>query len=403
MGRARTALIAAAAVAAGALTACSDGSSLSPDWSACRGDASGSQALARKAQACTAVIKAGVAGADLADALRLRGNAHHDLGVNDQAIADYDQAIAIAKDDAAAFNDRALAYQDLGKLDEAIKDFSQSIALDPSDATVFDNRGMAEKALGRYDAAIRDEDHAIELKPNWAVPWVNRGYALIGKRQFDMAQADFDDALRITPADVDALDGRGQADQGKQDNDRAIQDYGRAIAARADDIQALEGQAAAFSAKGDAARAARDLDNASDARLRQGDYPNSIADADQAVGLAPDDPEALNARCWARSVGNSQVAGAVADCQRSLAIRPNSAEVLDSLGFAYFRQGRLDQSIEAYNAALTQNPQLPSSLFMRGVDRLRQGDSDGGQADLGSARAIDANIDQQFQGYGVTP
>jgi len=397
MRRGRAALIAAVALTGAACA----GSS--PQWATCRGPADGSEALTRKAQACTAVIKAGAKGADLAEALRLRGEANHDLGDSTPAIQDYSQAIAAAGDDAAAFNDRGVAYRELGEYALAVRDFGQAIQLSPGDAVVYDNRAQAERANGDVDGAIRDEDHAIELKPDWADAWVNRGLAYIAKRQFDMAQADFDDALRLSATDVEALDGRGEADQGKKDTDAAIRDFGRAIAARNDDVQALEGRAAAFQAKGDVAHAASDLTNASGAHVQTGDFPNALSDAEQAVALAPDDPEALNARCWARAVANTQIAAAIADCRRSLALRPNSAEVLDSLGFAYFRQGKLDPSIDAYNAALAQNPQLPSSLFMRGVVRLRQGDAAGGQADLASARALDANIDQQFSGYGVTP
>ena len=44
-----------------------------------------------------------------------------------------------------------------------------------------------------------------------------------------------------------------------------------------------------------------------------------------------------------------------------------------------------------------------SSLYGRGVVKLRQGDLEGGNADIATATAIQANIADEFARYGVAP
>jgi tetratricopeptide (TPR) repeat protein len=43
-----------------------------------------------------------------------------------------------------------------GAYDEAIRDFDEAIRLDPNAAAAFLNRSIARHANGEYDAAIRD-------------------------------------------------------------------------------------------------------------------------------------------------------------------------------------------------------------------------------------------------------
>ena len=129
-----------------------------------------------------------------------------------------------------------------------------------------------------------------------------------------------------------------------------------------------------------------------------------MSDADAVVQLSPaGDPSALNARCWVHAVQNTELATARADCEQSLAARPNSAETLDSLAFIFFRQGRFSDAANEYTAALAADPSQASSRFMRGIARLRAGDKPGGEADIAQARTADKGIADRYAGWGVKP
>lgn len=63
-----------------------------------------------------------------------RGLVHgRDLQQYDRAVADFDQAIRLNPQDAAAYHSRAMSYERLGQKDRAEADFEQAAKLDPDD------------------------------------------------------------------------------------------------------------------------------------------------------------------------------------------------------------------------------------------------------------------------------
>jgi len=53
-----------------------------------------------------------------------------------------------------------------------------------------------------------------------------------------------------------------------------------------------------------------------------------------------------------------------------------------------------------YSSALQHQPRLATSLYGRGLAKLK-GDAAGGKADMAAATAIDSNIVSDFARYGV--
>ena len=69
----------------------------------------------------------------------------------------------------------------------------------------------------------------------------------------------------------------------------------------------------------------------------------------------------------------------------------------------YLRLSRLDDAVADYDEALRRNPKQAGSLYGRGLAKLKKGDAVGGEADIAAARAIQADIAEEFARYGVTP
>ena len=65
-----------------------------------------------------------------------------------------------------AYNNRGNVLQDLGLLDEALADFNRSISLHPDYADAYNNRGNTLQDMRRYDDALTSYDKAIALKPD---------------------------------------------------------------------------------------------------------------------------------------------------------------------------------------------------------------------------------------------
>ena len=233
-----------------------------------------------------------------------RGNRHYDAGEYDDAITDYNQAIDLDSNIAAAYYNRGVAYTKLGKYAEAIGDLTQAIDLDPKYAAAYNNRGAAYDDLGKYAEAIADYDQAIALDPNYAVAYNNRGYAYDDLGKYAEAIADYTQAITLDPQYAAAYNNRGYAydDLGKYAE--AIADYTQAIALDPKNAGAYNNRGIAY----------RNL----------GKYAEAIADYDQAITLDPKYAVSYNNRGLARYY-LKQYPAAVEDFTKAIELAPTTA------------------------------------------------------------------------------
>lgn len=140
-----------------------------PAWAQTR-DASVAQCQSDDADisiaGCTALIQSGrEPPAVLAAVYYNRGRAEVAKGLNDQAITDLNDAIALTPNDNEAYDNRANAYLNKGLYDQAIVDFNKAIELKP-DWDAHYNRGRTYEKTGQRDQAIADYRAALKFDPN---------------------------------------------------------------------------------------------------------------------------------------------------------------------------------------------------------------------------------------------
>jgi len=265
-------------------------------------------------------------------------------------IADYSEAIRLDPKNAVAYGNRGMAYYGNSDLDRAIADFDEAIRLDPKDATAYNNRGAARLGKGDRSPIVY---RTIVKDSRWRVPkavflYKSNGLAQRDKGDVGLAIADFSEAARLAPKDALIYNNRGAA------------------------------------------------------YVADGDFDRAIADFSEAIRLDPKYAEAFNQRCYVLAI-TGQAQQALADCEESMRLRPfDDADALDSRGFAHLKRGDFDRAIVDYDAALKHHPTTASSLYGRGVAKLRSGDSAGGGADIAAAKSIQADIADQFSRIGVT-
>jgi predicted aspartyl protease len=122
---------------------------------------------------------------------------------------------------------------------------------------------------------------------------------------------------------------------------------------------------------------------------------------DTLVAASPNDAGNLNDRCFWRGIAKTDLDGALADCDKSLALEPGTAAVLDSRAFVLFQQGKYPEALAGYNAALAADSKQAPSLMMRGLTKGKLGDSAGETADIAAAKADDPTIEAQFKRIGI--
>lgn len=88
------------------------------------------------------------------------------------AIAAFDQAIQLKRDDALAYYNRGTVYANLGNRRSALADYTQVILLKPNNAYVRYNRGLLRVDARDKDGAIADFQQAAMLfKQQLNLPW----------------------------------------------------------------------------------------------------------------------------------------------------------------------------------------------------------------------------------------
>ena len=145
---------------------------------------------------------------DEASAFCKLGNELQALGQYREAIAAYDNSIALEPGYLAALNNRGVAFLALRQPLEAIVSYETALALDPDFVEAIYNRGDALRQLRRFAEALRDYERAIALRPTHAEAFNNRGNALQElKRPLD-ALASYDQALALRPAYIEAMENK---------------------------------------------------------------------------------------------------------------------------------------------------------------------------------------------------
>ena len=212
-------------------------------------------------------------------------------------------------------------------------------------AEAFELRGAAYRNQGEFNLAIADYNQAIKLNPKFAQAYHNRGVAYDHKGDFDRAIQDFDQAIKLKPSAL-AHFNRGNAYLGKNQYDQAVDDYNLAIR------------------------------------------------------LKPDFAAAFDNRCWARAVAGV-LKQALADCNAALRLSPSNPATLESRGFIFLKMTNFDAAVSDYEAALRRNPSQAGALYGRGLAKLRNEDGTG-EADIAAAKAIQADIAEEYARYGMS-
>jgi tetratricopeptide (TPR) repeat protein len=124
---------------------------------------------------------------------------------------------------------------------------------------------------------------------------------------------------------------------------------------------------------------------------------------DEMTGGSPKSAGILNVACWTRAEHGAELDKALAQCDAALALAPADAAIYDSRCLVRYRLGQFAAAAQDCDAALTGDAKMETALYVRGLARLRLGDSDVGKADIAAATALDPKIAETYAGYGVKP
>jgi Tfp pilus assembly protein PilF len=140
-----------------------------------------------------------------------------------------------------AIRGQALAWS--GKNDEALAEFDTALALDPYNTQALYGRGLIYQSKNQHQQAIEDFTAANGLAPQSVEPLLGRATSYLAVDKAKEAAADLDEAVQADPNSAQAWTTRGQAYERLGDKAKATASYGRAVALRPKDDAARTGLA----------------------------------------------------------------------------------------------------------------------------------------------------------------
>jgi tetratricopeptide (TPR) repeat protein len=277
-----------------------------------------------------------------ADAWSGRGSTLLALGRLDSALESFDKALALRPNDATTLHNRGLVLQRLGRVGAALETFDRALAMQPDAAVIHNSRGNAALALSRPSEAIASYDRAIALQPDYAEPYNNRGNALRERGQLDLALASYDRALALKADDAEAHNNRGLLLLRLQRFDEALASFDRALALRDNHAEALR--------------------NRGNVLQQLGRIEDAVASYDRAIALRPDFADAFNNRANAL-LDLDRTNEALADYERALALQPDNAGAGFNLSLIKLLRGEYDEGWALYERRWQSSLQAAARKF----------------------------------------
>jgi protein O-mannosyl-transferase len=168
-----------------------------------------------------------------ARALTGLASAHHDRGETDQAIAEYERAVALTTTD---HDTLAVAHGNLGNIyyarqryDDAKRELEQAIEANPVYLPAYNALAATFVALGQAGEAQATLERALTIDPRSAFTQNNLGYFAAVAGDNETARAAFERAIELDPDFADPHNNLGSLYLRMGDLDAAEREYRRAL------------------------------------------------------------------------------------------------------------------------------------------------------------------------------
>ncbi|NOX96053.1 MAG: DUF3857 domain-containing protein [Alphaproteobacteria bacterium] len=298
----------------------------------------------------------------------------------EEAIADFNEAIALDATQSWAFSGRGMAYYFQQEYEKSSADFRLANSLDEDNWTAIFGQGLIFYTNGDLESAIKKYDHAVKINPDFLPALFSRAYAKSEAGDLDGAIDDARTSSQRSPEDLTIKSQLALWLQARGDYEDGIAVMNQVIRQVSDEPQYYQVRADLYEDAGSISLA--------------------LADHNKIVEFSKNSPSTLNSRCWFRAMNNIDIQLALEDCNRALKTRKTDANTLDSRGYVYLRLGNLENAIADFNAALAIDSEQYSSLYGRGLARLRGGDSNGNE-DINHAIELSPDSVSYYEEHGL--
>lgn len=219
----------------------------------------------------------------------------------EKALADFNKAIQLGKNDFKAFANRGAVYSDLGRFDKAVTDYKKASALNPDNPEILANYGFTQLQTGDFKGAIFTLNQSLAIQQFNPEAYTNRGTAKFSLGDYSGAIADYEIASSQDANYVNAHFNRGLANINAGNLESAINDFEKAITINPNHFESYSNMGIAWSKLGNYqkaydsyAQAIQINPNYFEAWLNRGvdkyylkDYDSALYDLSKAIEINP--------------------------------------------------------------------------------------------------------------------
>ncbi len=281
---------------------------------------------------------------------------------------EYQAALRINPDYAEAHYNLGVVYGQQGRIDEAIREYQAALRINPDYAEAHHNLGLVYGQQGRTDEAIREYQAALRINPDYAEAHYNLGvvYGATGphRRGDPGVSGSAADQPRLAEAHYSL--GVAYETTGPLSTRRFV-----STRRRCGSTPTLPKRTTIWAwSTGNRAASTR---RSGRTRRRCGSTPTCRSALQPGRGL--------------RQQG--RIEEAIREYQAALRINPDYAEAHHDLGVAYGQQGRIEEAIHEYQAALRINPKLCRRALQpgRGLQATRPFDGSSARSPTGASNS----------------
>ncbi|MEG4799126.1 tetratricopeptide repeat protein [Microcoleus sp. ARI1-B5] len=229
-------------------------------------------------------------------------------------------------------------YIQEGKLEEAIAVYQQVIAIQPENLDAYLNLGDLLSKLEKYEEAKAIYQQVIALHPERVEAYLNLGHLLSKLGKYEEAKAVYQQVIALQPERVEAYLNLGHLLSYGEKSEEAIAAYKGAIAVQPDKIEAYLSLAHLLS--------------------QIGLFEEAIATWKQAIARQPDLAASLGERM--KTEGHPEIA--IAFYQQAIAVAPENVDACMGVGEILNLQGNMEEELSWYLKAGAKQPDLGLNL-----------------------------------------
>lgn len=253
-----------------------------------------------------------------------------------------------------AYELRGVIRQNMGLHQEAIDDYTEALKLLPGNRGILYNKALAQEEIKDYDGAETSFEQLLQNYPNFEGGYLGRAKLYLAKGDTLKASADVDKALSINKNAVNGYVLRADIAINSQKNyAQALEDMNEAIK--------LQPKFAGY------------FINRAFLRYKLDDYFGAMSDYDYAIQLDPTNYMAMYNRALLK-VEVHDYNRAIDDLNQVLAMRPNYFRALYNRAVVYRQIGEYEKALSDINEVINAFPDLAAAIFVRGDIKQAMGD-----------------------------